>query len=67
MKRIILKLLVFYKKYLSRPGACRFVPSCSQYTYEAVVKYGMAKGLWMGIKRIGRCNPFFKGGIDLVQ
>jgi len=67
MKKIILKILVFYKKYISRGNHCRFVPSCSEYTYEAVNKYGIFKGLWMGFKRVLRCNRFSKGGIDLVK
>jgi hypothetical protein len=43
---------------------CRFHPSCSQYTYEAVAKYGILKGCWLGAKRILRCTPFSKGGYD---
>lgn len=66
-KDLILKLLVFYKRYLSRGSSCRFVPTCSEYTYEAVKKYGVIKGLWLGIKRLGRCNPMSKGGVDLVK
>lgn len=67
MKKIILKLLVWYKKYISRGNHCRFVPSCSEYTYEAVKKYGVLKGLWMGFKRILKCNRFSKSGIDLIE
>jgi len=67
MKKIILRLLVFYKKYLSRGYNCRFVPSCSEYTYRAVEKYGVIKGMWLGIKRISRCHPWSKGGVDLVE
>lgn len=66
-KKIILKLLVFYKKYLSKGENCRFIPTCSQYTYQAVEKYGVTKGLWLGIKRIGRCNPCGRGGVDLIE
>jgi len=60
MKKIILKLLVWYKKYISRGNHCRFYPTCSQYTYEKVKKYGVAKGLWMGFLRILKCNPLYK-------
>lgn len=67
MKRLVLKCLVWYKKYLSRGYSCRFVPSCSEYTYEAVERYGVIKGLYLGFKRIMRCNPWGKGGIDLLK
>lgn len=63
---MLLKLLVWYKKYLSNGHHCRFVPSCSEYTYGAVEKYGVIKGLLKGIKRFLKCNPLFKGGIDSV-
>lgn len=66
-KKIILKALVFYKKYLSRGYNCRFVPSCSEYTYQAVEKYGVLKGLWLGLKRVSKCHPWGGKGIDLVE
>jgi hypothetical protein len=66
-KKIVLKLLGFYKKYLSIGEKCRFIPSCSEYTYQAVDKYGIVKGLFFGMKRIGRCNRWHKGGIDLLK
>lgn len=66
-KKVILKLLIWYKKYISRGYACIFVPSCSEYTYQAVEKYGVAKGLFLGIKRIIKCRPGSKGGIDLLK
>lgn len=68
MRSIVLAILRFYKKYIS-PGLgsnCRFYPSCSMYTYQAIEKYGVLKGSWMGIKRIARCNPWNKGGFDPV-
>jgi uncharacterized protein len=44
---------------------CRFEPTCSNYFIEAVRKYGALRGSWRGVKRVGRCNPFHPGGIDL--
>lgn len=67
MKKVVLKILVFYKKYISHGNYCRFVPSCSEYTYLAVQKYGVIKGLFLGGKRILRCNPLSKGGVDLLK
>jgi len=67
IKRFVLKLLVIYKKYFSRGENCRFVPTCSEYTYEAVEKFGVMKGLKMGIIRISKCHPLGKKGIDLVE
>lgn len=57
----------FYQRYISRlfPPACRFEPSCSQYTREAIALWGV-RGLWMGALRILRCQPFFAGGYDPV-
>ena len=69
MKILVLDLLGIYKAVVSPflPPACRFEPTCSEYTREAVEKYGAAKGTWMGIKRILRCQPFCKGGHDPVK
>ncbi|MBN1644366.1 MAG: membrane protein insertion efficiency factor YidD [Dehalococcoidales bacterium] len=68
MKEICLKLIRLYQSTISRvlPSSCRFTPTCSQYTYEAITKYGIFKGVWMGAKRIARCNPFNDGGYDPV-
>ncbi len=46
------------------PNTCRFTPTCSQYAIDAVRKYGIARGIWRAIKRIGRCHPFHPGGYD---
>ncbi len=67
-KKIILKSIVFYQKSISpiKKPCCRFTPTCSEYAYEAVLKFGVWKGLWLFFKRFIRCNPFFKGGYDPV-
>lgn len=46
--------------------SCRFYPSCSMYLEEAVGRHGVRRGLWMGLKRLGRCHPFHRGGVDPV-
>jgi len=68
MKKALLFLIKLYQKFISPmfPNSCRYNPTCSVYTYQAVEKYGVAKGLFLGIKRILRCNPFFPGGDDPV-
>ena len=68
MRRIVMTLIRGYQRFLSPLLAsnCRFHPTCSQYTLEAVERYGAAKGLWLGAKRIGRCHPFNSGGYDPV-
>ncbi len=49
------------------PSSCRFEPTCSRYTEQAIEKYGLAKGSWMGMKRIARCHPWNPGGYDPVR
>ena len=68
MAHFLMSVILFYKKHISNalPSACRFTPTCSEYTYEAIRRYGAGKGLFLGIKRILRCNPFCKGGYDPV-
>ena len=67
MKDLFLKTIRFYQGFISPclGKHCRFYPSCSEYCYLAVQKYGIMKGLLLGIKRILRCHPWNPGGIDL--
>jgi putative membrane protein insertion efficiency factor len=68
MTKIALGLIRVYQATLSNifGGQCRYHPSCSQYTYEAVGKYGWLRGGFMGLRRVGRCHPFARGGFDPV-
>ena len=69
MQSVILVLLRIYKRWISPmlPSACRFEPTCSEYMIEAVTRYGVARGVWLGLKRLGRCQPFSQGGYDPVR
>jgi uncharacterized protein len=64
----ILLVLKIYKRFISPllPRACRFEPTCSVYMYQAIKSKGIWKGLWLGAKRLLRCNPFCEGGMDPV-
>lgn len=68
MRRFFLYLIKVYQQGISPylGNHCRFIPSCSEYAYQAILKYGILKGCWLAIKRILRCNPFCKGGYDPV-
>ncbi|PIR41367.1 MAG: membrane protein insertion efficiency factor YidD [Candidatus Yanofskybacteria bacterium CG10_big_fil_rev_8_21_14_0_10_46_23] len=76
MKKVLIKIIDLYQKYFSPDHGClptnphtgcRFYPSCSQYTKEAIVRKGPVRGLIWGCWRILRCNPLARGGIDLVR
>ena len=72
MKKVIIFLIKLYKKYISNIFHfcgidCKFYPTCSEYTMQAVQKYGIIKGIYLGIKRILKCNPFSKGGYDPLK
>lgn len=67
--KIFTKIIEIYQKYMSpiisRNGIhCKYYPTCSEYTKQAIIKYGCVLGLTKGIKRILKCNPFSKGGYD---
>ncbi len=69
MKKILISIIKFYRKYLSGLKMythCRYIPTCSEYAIEAIEKYGALKGSFLACKRILRCNPFSKGGLDPV-
>ena len=68
MKYVVLSVIWVYQRTLSPllPSSCRFYPSCSHYSQEAVEKYGTVKGIWLGIKRLGRCRPLGGQGYDPV-
>jgi putative membrane protein insertion efficiency factor len=69
MRKLIVCILRFYKRMVSPllPSACRYYPSCSEYMLQAVEKHGVARGGWMGLKRLLRCHPFHAGGLDPVR
>ena len=68
MKKLVIAMIRFYQKYISpyKDTKCPYVPSCSQYSLEAIEKYGVIKGGLLAAWRILRCNPFSKGGYDPV-
>lgn len=68
MKKILTAAIGFYRRYISPclPMACRFYPTCSAYALEAIETHGAGRGFWLAVKRVLRCNPFCKGGIDPV-
>ncbi|MBN1633469.1 MAG: membrane protein insertion efficiency factor YidD [Ignavibacteria bacterium] len=68
MKFILINLIRLYQISISPllPSSCRFYPTCSNYSIEAIKEHGALKGLFLGIKRILKCHPFHEGGYDPV-
>lgn len=68
MRKVVLFLIRVYQRTISQvlPPTCRFVPSCSEYGYQAIARYGILKGGWLTLRRIARCHPFHPGGYDPV-
>ncbi len=68
MRRAALLLLHFYKSFISPllPPMCRFEPTCSMYMMQAIEKYGLLRGGWLGMRRLSRCHVFHPGGWDPV-
>ena len=69
MTAAALGLVRLYQLTVSRllPSSCRFYPSCSEYTRQAMERYGLPRGVWLGVKRLSRCHPFNPGGYDPVR
>lgn len=77
MKTLVLYLIRIYQKTLSPDhgwlkmlyprGYCKYSPTCSDYTYQAINKYGILKGGYLGVRRVLKCNPFSKGGYDPLK
>jgi putative membrane protein insertion efficiency factor len=68
MRNIVVVMLGGYKRWISPwlPPVCRFEPTCSDYMAQAIERQGTTRGVWLGLKRLLRCNPFCAGGVDPV-
>lgn len=68
MRRITIGIIRFYQRFISPlfPPTCRYHPTCSEYTVQAIQRFGTLKGLYLGLRRLLRCNPLHEGGYDPV-
>ena len=72
MKKIIIKMIIFYQKNISlwfesKNIKCKYYPTCSEYAKLAIEKYGVLKGSYLSVKRVLKCNPLSKGGYDPLR
>jgi hypothetical protein len=69
LERTVLAALAVYRRLISplKPPTCRFHPSCSTYTRDAILRYGLGRGSWLAIQRLARCHPWHPGGYDPVR
>ena len=69
LERLVLLMIRCYQLFISpfKPPSCRFYPTCSSYTRDAVVHFGLLRGTWMGLRRIFRCHPWHPGGYDPAE
>ncbi len=68
MKAPVLSAIRFYQRHISAttPATCRYLPTCSQYGYDAVQRFGLLRGGWLTLRRLLRCHPFSAGGYDPI-
>ena len=66
MRAVLMALIRGYQWFISPllGPHCRFYPSCSQYAYEAIARHGIGRGVWLALRRVGRCHPWHPGGVD---
>ena len=69
IRKLFVLPIILYQRLLSPllPSSCRFTPTCSEYTKQAIIKHGIIKGTYLGIKRISKCHPWGKSGYDPVD